>query len=260
MEEAAAVPERMVKANGIDLWTEDFGRYTDPPILLIWGASGQGISWPEEFVELLVAGGFYVIRYDNRDTGLSSCFDFAKNPYTVADMSSDAVGLLDAYGITRAHVVGISLGGIIGQQMAIDHPHRLLTLTSIISTPAGSGILTALRGEPQPDDLPPPTPEFIEASAEVAAVNPQAASNHIHVLATAHDRWAALSRVTVPTLVVHGTEDPALPSAHGVATAGAIPGARLHTIHRLGHEFPPVVYGEIAELILSHARRRQVPM
>ena len=289
------MPERTVQANGISIWSEDFGEPDDPPVLLIAGASSQGVFWPEEFIDLLVDGGRYVIRFDQRDTGRSSLFDFSTTPYTAADMANDVVGLLDAYGLAKAHIVGLSMGGIIAQQVAIDHPDRVLTLTSIISTPAGAGIITAMLGQQQPDDLPPPSPRFLEVNkgrgqgapatreerleaavnyarlscgtvapfdeeharrrfdlAEDRAVDPAAAFNHIGVLATAFDRRDALRRVTAPTLVIHGTEDQSVPYPHGVATAEAVPEAKLYTITGLGHEFPPAVYKEVAEVILAH--------
>ena len=157
--------ERVVTANGIRIWTEDFGREGDPSILLVMGASAQGIMWPDEFCEALATGGRHVIRYDNRDTGRSTCFDFAEQPYTLNDMAADAVGVLDAYGIGAAHVVGASMGGMIAQTVAINHPERVLTLTSIMSTPGGAAVARATQGEAVDDALPGPDPKVIEALA-----------------------------------------------------------------------------------------------
>src|SRR5262245_7751477 len=100
--------EKTVRANGIEIWTEAFGEPGNPTVLLVMGAGGQGILWPDEFCGALVDAGYHVIRYDNRDTGQSTCFEFAKNPYTLSDMARDAVGVLDAYGVDRAHVMGAS--------------------------------------------------------------------------------------------------------------------------------------------------------
>src|SRR5262245_65816170 len=107
--------ERMVRANGIDLWCEDFGDPSNPAVLLVMGAGGQGILWPEEFCAALADAGHHVIRYDNRDTGQSTCVDFATAPYTLSDMARDALGVLDAFGIARAPVIGGPMGGMIAQ-------------------------------------------------------------------------------------------------------------------------------------------------
>src|SRR4029079_15289259 len=119
----------------------DFGDPADPSILLVMGAAGQGIMWPDEFCAALAAGRRHVIRYDNRDTGRSTCFDYSKQPYTLADMARDAVGLLDALGIPKAHVGGASMGGMIGQILAIEHRERLRTLTSIMSSPSSASLV-----------------------------------------------------------------------------------------------------------------------
>lgn len=155
--------QRTVQADGVALYTEDFGDPGDPPVLLISGGATQSIGWSDELIGALVAGGRHVIRYDNRDVGLSTCVDFEAAPYTLADMAADAVAVLDAYGIERAHLVGPSMGGMIAQQVAIDHPERVLTITSMCSSPAGASSSRAIFGLPPLDDLPPPTPEFLQA-------------------------------------------------------------------------------------------------
>ncbi|WP_423923055.1 alpha/beta fold hydrolase [Candidatus Poriferisodalis sp.] len=153
--------ERMVKANGIDIWTEDFGNPDDIPILLAMGASAQAIRWDEGFVAGLVDGGRYVIWFDNRDTGQSTSFDLEKETYGLADMANDAVGVLDARGLDSAHLVGASMGGMICQQVAIDHPDRIRTMTSIMSSPAGGEIGRAIfMGETS--ELPPPHQKIID--------------------------------------------------------------------------------------------------
>lgn len=154
--------ERMVKANGIDIWTEDFGNPEDIPILLVMGASAQAILWEEGFIAGLVDGGRYVIRFDNRDTGRTTTFNLEQESYGLADMANDAVGVLDAYGLGSAHIAGASMGGMIGQQVAIDHPDRIRTLTSIMSSPAGGEIARAMFLGETPD-LPPPLQSFIDA-------------------------------------------------------------------------------------------------
>lgn len=151
--------ERIINGNGIRIWTESFGDPNDVPLLLIMGASAQGIYWPEHLVQKFVDQGRFVIRYDNRDTGQSTCFDMAANPYTLDDLSADAVAILDAYGIDKAHVAGASMGGMIAQLLAINFPERLLSATLIMSSPisGGGGEIPELGAE----DLPSPDPEWM---------------------------------------------------------------------------------------------------
>lgn len=160
--------ERIVRVNGLDLWAEEFGDPEDPAVLLVMGAQAQGVQWNAGLVRRLVAGGRRVIRYDHRDTGRSSTVDFAAEPYTVADLASDALAVLDAFGVGRAHLVGASLGGVIAQRLAVTHAHRVLSLTSVSSQPLGTdmaGLLgRAMTGQPPlPGELPPPTPELLAA-------------------------------------------------------------------------------------------------
>ncbi|MGW0804846.1 alpha/beta fold hydrolase [Nonomuraea sp. NPDC002799] len=295
-----ATEEKFVLSGELHLWTERFGDPADPPVLLVMGTSAPGIGWPNELAETLVAGGRQVIRFDHRDTGLSSCVDFAAHPYTLADMAADALAVLDGYGIAAAHVVGASLGGAIGQWLAVHRPERVTALTVIMSGPmgadAGPAWARALAGqEPDPDDLPPPVPRFLEHLVRSAAMprttreehiaanldtwrelngdvlpfdedaarwfiaesydraaDPAAALNHDRAgrLMT-EDRRAPLSSIKAPTLVVHGTEDPILPPAHGEAVAAAIPHARLETVSGMGHAFfSPGLPRRVAELIL----------
>jgi pimeloyl-ACP methyl ester carboxylesterase len=166
----------MVPIGDIELWTEEFGDPGDPPLLLVMGSMSQGVLWPDEFVGRLAAGGRRVIRYDHRDTGRSTCRDFASHPYTWADVKADALGVLDAYGVEEAHIVGHSAGGLLGQWIAVEQPDRVTTLTTIGSSPLGREegrtIMRAVMGEEQPPGaLPPPTREFV-AAATRAALNP----------------------------------------------------------------------------------------
>jgi pimeloyl-ACP methyl ester carboxylesterase len=284
----------MVEANGIDIWTEDFGSTSDPTILLIMGAAAQGIVWPDELCDALVEAGRHVIRYDNRDTGQSSWFDFSAHPYTLADMAGDAVGVLDAYSVGAAHVAGASMGGMIAQTLALEYPDRLLTLTSIMSTPLGASLMAAIAGDGS-SGLPGPSQGVREALAATTepptddeqrvdravtlwralagTIDPfdeqavrarekrilararhiDAALNHQLAMASSADRTDRLGTITTPTLVVHGTADPILPFAHGEATAGAIPGARLVSVAGMGHELPPSAVPVVAAAILDHA-------
>jgi pimeloyl-ACP methyl ester carboxylesterase len=182
--------ERTVRAHGIEIWCEDFGRPSDPPLLLVMGAGGQAILWPDEFCRALADGGRRVIRYDNRDTGQSSCFDFAQAPYTLSDMARDAVGLLDAFGIERADVVGASMGGMIVQTLALEHPARVRTLTSIMSTPLAASIMKAMLGAAEPGALPGPAPKVMAVAMSRAGNPPRTPEERID-LAVA--MWRALA-------------------------------------------------------------------
>ncbi|MDX3518920.1 alpha/beta fold hydrolase [Streptomyces scabiei] len=292
--------ERIVPVDGIALWAEEFGAPEHPAVLLVMGAQAQGVQWNDGIVRRLVDGGRRVIRYDHRDTGRSSVVDFAVRPYTVADMASDALAVLDAFGVEKAHLVGASLGGIIAQRIAVTDPERVLTLTSLSSQPLGTdtaaAVGRALAGEPpEPGELPAPSAELLAVLATTLP-DPEAgpdqylaarlplwrvlhgsvlpfdeeeyrrmerrvyerardlAAGFHHTLAGAAggDDTAALATVTAPTLVLHGTEDPMFPPAHGEATAAAIPGARLVVVEGLGHTLPTALDGRLAEEILRH--------
>ena len=163
--------EKIVKANGVDICTETFGDPKDPAILLVMGATASMLRWEEEFCERLAAGGRFVIRYDNRDVGRSITYDVGTVNYTVEDMADDAVGVLDAYGIEKAHIVGASMGGMITQQVALRHPSRVLTITPIMSTPDPSGIAMAATGGESASALPMPSPEFMAKLVEAQMVD-----------------------------------------------------------------------------------------
>lgn len=164
--------EKMVKANGIEICTQAFGSPDDVPILLVMGATSSMLMWREGFIDKLVAGGRFVIRYDNRDTGKSSCFDFEQEPYTVSDMAADAVGVLDAYDLESTHAVGASLGGFIVQHLALDHRSRVRSITPIMTSGDPAAALPAVGGEARDTALPPPTDEWVEAIAELGELDP----------------------------------------------------------------------------------------
>jgi pimeloyl-ACP methyl ester carboxylesterase len=289
-------------SGGLRLWTERFGDPADPVVLLIMGTSAQGIGWPDELVEVLVSGRRQVIRFDHRDTGQSDCVDFAAAPYTISDLARDALAVLDGHQVTAAHIAGASLGGAIGQILAVHHPGRVRTLTAIMTYPmgyqAGPAWARALAGQPpQPGDLPAPDPEILRHVTAMASSPPSTPAGRItasvetwrilngttlpfdadaarrHVAAsiarardfqaaTHHDlagrqmtpeRQAPLSRITAPTLVIHGTDDPLRPLANGQALAALIPGARFEAIPGMGHSFfSPGIPATIARLILEH--------
>jgi pimeloyl-ACP methyl ester carboxylesterase len=288
--------ERTVRANGIEIWSEDFGKPTDPALLLVMGAGGQGVLWPDELCQALAAGGRRVIRYDNRDTGQSTCLDFAKSPYTLSDMARDAIGVLDAYRIERADVVGASMGGMIVQTLALEHPGRVRTLTSIMSSPLSASLMKIMMGgAAEAGALPGPHAKVQELMASRAGRVPQndaerneaavdlwrvlsgsgepfdeaavraretrilaraknidASQNHQLAIASTPDRDAALRELRVPTLVIHGAEDPILPLAHGRATADLVPGARFLVIDGMGHDFPSYAQKAVVQAILAH--------
>ena len=271
--------ETTVTANGIRLWYETFGSASDPPVLLIMGLGAQAISWDETFCRRLADGGRYVIRYDNRDVGLSQWFDDDSTPYTLNEMADDAVGLLDALGITRAHVVGVSMGGMIAQVVAITHPERVLTLTSIMSTtgagdvepptPEALAVLTALPGETFEERLDQAMrtrrllhgPRFDwdekwqreRATASIErAFHPQGTQRQMQAILQSPPRVDALRDVAVPTLVIHGTADPLVRFSGGESTAKAVPGSRFIAIEGMGHSLPPDVWDEVVAAILDH--------
>ena len=286
--------ELPVKSNGLHIWTESFGNHLHAPILLIAGAGAQSIFWEDEFCQRLAESERFVVRFDNRDTGLSDSVDFESSPYTINDMAADAIAILDAYGLPAAHMVGASGGGLICQVLALEHRRRVLTISALISSPLGTGsneLPNSGYG-----DLPPPTTEFLEqlqdfvgevpedrdafidwtlrkyeaisgslevfdkkAKAERAelefarARNLQAMNNHaLAVNISPVSGRALLGGLDVPTLVVHGTEDPLLPYAHGRAIAETIPGAKLLTIEKMGHDLPRPAWSQIIKAILQH--------
>jgi pimeloyl-ACP methyl ester carboxylesterase len=292
--------EKTVAANGIDICTEAFGDPADEPILLVMGASASMLLWEDDFCRRLADGGRYVIRYDNRDTGRSTSFAIESEPYHVGDMAADAVGVMDAYGLESAHVVGASMGGMIAQHVALDHPSRARTITVIMSTPDPSPIMAAMAGqEPGADTLPPPTPDVVAAAAKALDIDPSddeavlenrvamfrilsgsaypydedtrralfraemdrasdfaKSANHGVAVGMTPPWRQRLGSIDVPTLVVHGTEDPILPYGHGEALAAEIPGATMLPMRGVGHELPEQQWDEVVSAILEHTSPR----
>ncbi|MGW0436292.1 alpha/beta fold hydrolase [Micromonospora sp. NPDC003197] len=159
--------EKFVASGNLQLWTQQFGDPVRPTVLLIMGTSTQGIGWPDELVTRLADGGRHVIRFDHRDTGRSDGVDFATHPYALADLAADSLAVLDGHGIAAAHIVGASLGGAIGQWLAVHHPARVRTLTTMMTSPMGNNPgpawLRAMSGQPaDPDELPPPSMRFFD--------------------------------------------------------------------------------------------------
>jgi pimeloyl-ACP methyl ester carboxylesterase len=277
------VAERMIQANGVELCTEAFGDPADPPILLVMGTGGSMLWWEAGFCRMLADGGRFVIRYDHRDTGRSVAYEPGRPGYGGADLVADAAGVLDAYEIPAAHVVGVSAGAALAQLLALDFSERVLSLVLISTSLAVS----------TDRSLPPPTPEFARFAAAVevdwsdtgsvieylvdysrmlagglrefdaAALRAlarrdlerardfSAAQNHDLMLDEERSR-APLSSISAPTLVIHGTADPMFPIEHGEALAEEIPDARLMRLEGAGHGVDRADWEAIVTAILLH--------
>jgi pimeloyl-ACP methyl ester carboxylesterase len=273
----------MVTANGVELCTEPFGDPADPAILLIMGVGGSMLWWDEDFCRLLAAGDRFVIRYDHRDAGRSVTYEPGHPGYTGADLVADAVGVLDAYGIPAAHVVGVSAGGAFAQRLALDYADRVLSLVLISTSPATPGE----RGLPQATEqyqqflasaavdwsdeqsvieylagyarmLAGSERSFDEVAAhelvrrDVARARNIASSENHGIVAEGEVSRAPLSSIGVPTLVIHGTADPMFPLEHGVALAEEIPGAQLLPLDGAGHGVERTDWEAVARAILAH--------
>ncbi len=286
-----------VGPSGIEVAYERFGDSQAPPVLLVMGIGAQMINWPEGFCAEIVAHGLQVIRFDNRDVGLSSHFPDAPPPdlpaalagdtssasYTLSDMAADAVGLLDALGLDSAHIVGASMGGAIAQTIAIEHPGRVRSLTSMMSTTGDPSV-----GQPRPETLaavfagPPaqsrqdvidqmiravrvvgsPGFEFDEAGvrdragrAYDRAHDPLGIARQAVASVASGDRTERLGSVDVPTLVIHGADDAMCDLSGGRATAAAIPGVELMVIEGMGHDLPRALWPKITLRIAGLIQR-----
>ena len=290
--------EATAAVNGIEICYETFGDRDGPPLLLVMGLGAQMTAWDTEFCEGLADRGFFVIRFDNRDVGLSSKIDsdplnfvelFVKAqqgepvtaPYTLTDMAADAVGLLDHLDVAAAHVVGASMGGMIAQTIAIEHPKRVLTLTSIMSTTGEREV-----GQPTPEAmtrlLVRPTgdrAEIIEHSVATSRVIgspelfdedrararaeaaydrcffPVGIGRQLIGIVASGDRAEGLRNLDVPTLVIHGDQDPLVTPSGGDRTAELVPGAELLVIPGMGHDQPPALWDQIVGAIVANARK-----
>jgi pimeloyl-ACP methyl ester carboxylesterase len=282
--------ERIVHVNGVGLCAETFGDRDDPGIVLIHGAGSTMLSWDEKLCVRLAAGPRFVVRYDLRDSGRSATHEPGATPYTAHDLAADAVGLLDALGLERAHFVGMSLGAGIAQLLAIDHPDRVATVTLASATPGGPGhrqtdlpgMTHALRAffadepsEPDWGDRAAVVEYLVEAERPYAARFDEAAARQLagrvfdrspdleaHLTDTSGfemgDPWRhRLGAVAAPTLVIHGVEDPLFAYEHALALANEIPGAELLRLERVGHEyFPPASWDVVVPAILRHTSGR----
>lgn len=283
---------------------QEFGASDAPALLLIMGLGSQLIGWPGPFCRSLAELGLRVVRFDNRDAGLSTKFDgvrvpaslstlleapqelAAQVPYTLDDMALDAVGLLDALQIDRAHIVGASMGGMIAQLVAANHPDRVLTLTSIMST-SGNPRLPPMRPDvadhmfrssPRDSSLGAVIEHYVqtwkligspqyplsdqELSSRVRAevtrsFYPQGFIRQYAAIAASGSRVEALQRITAPTLVIHGSVDPLVPVEGGRDTAAHVAGAQLEIFEGMGHDFPAALLPQFVELIARHTVSRQ---
>jgi pimeloyl-ACP methyl ester carboxylesterase len=268
-------------ANGIEICYDEFGSPDAPALLLIRGFTSQMISWHVEFCERLAAHGLRVIRFDNRDVGLSTKFDEAPQ-YTLDDMAADGIGLLDHLGIGAAHIAGMSMGGMIAQLMAINHPDRVLSLASIMSH-VGDADAVPPTPEAAAIFLAPPVAskeEFVEKAVrdrrvigspgfpfdeidvrEIAARSydrcylPQGNIRQALAIRSAPPRSEALLRLAIPVTVIHGTADPLIPVDNGRRTAAAIPACQLVEIDGMGHDIPRGAWDLVIGAIVDNIKR-----
>jgi pimeloyl-ACP methyl ester carboxylesterase len=291
----------LVKANGITIAVEESGPAGAPAVVLVMGLGMPLVFWPDAFVDGLLAAGLRVVRFDNRDCGLSSRIEegphtpiplaMAKSilgaevhaPYTLADMAADAVGVLDALKIDRAHVVGASLGGMVAQVLAVRHPERVASLTSIMSSsgnpfvsmakPRALGAILHRPGDPYDpasvtDHLVhvmqvigshryPADPKALRAQCGRAALrgyDHHGIARQMLAMLASGDRRHELETIRLPTLVVHGTDDPLVPKAAGREVARLVPGAKLLELDGMGHDLPAALLPQILAAIVAHCR------
>jgi pimeloyl-ACP methyl ester carboxylesterase len=288
--------ESFCRVGDIEICFETFGDPADPAVLLVMGLGTQMLGWHEDFCKDLAGRGFHVIRYDNRDIGRSTILSGAPVPtlgqiirrdkraasYTLAEMAADGVGLLDHLGVQRAHIVGVSMGGMIAQTIAARRPERVLSLTSIMSS-TGS----RWRGQPALKTyrqfLRPVSTDRATYIAQTAALfdiigspgferdgedlrsllgamydrghDSGSVARQLAAILASGDRTAELRRITAPTLVIHGTADKLVAPSGGRATARAIPGARLVKIEGMGHDLPRGAWPQLIDAIVENAAR-----
>ncbi|THD37669.1 MAG: alpha/beta fold hydrolase [Sphingomonas sp.] len=289
------------QANGIEIEYEDYGETNAPPVLLIMGLGAQLTLWPMPMVDQLVERGYRVIRYDNRDVGLSTKLDEQPAPaitaivaalmmgtkpdvpYLLNDMAADAVGLLDALGIAKAHIMGASMGGMIAQMVAANYPDRVLSLTSIMSTtgnpslpPATAEAMAVLTTRPDGADEDAIVAHGIKVERTIGSPGypteeavlrervlrdfrrmyyPPGFARQMAAIVASGDRREALKGITAPTMVIHGADDPLVPLAGGRDTAETIPGAKIVEIAGMGHNLPEVLIPQVLDAFEEVAKQ-----
>lgn len=296
----AELPELVTGQSGFaqsgEIWYEMLEPAGEPKgtILLVMGISGDGLGWPPAFLQALVDAGYQVIRYDQRGTGLSDWVEEwdSENPYTLHDMADDGVAILDDLGIEQAHLVGISMGGMTAQQIAVDHPGRVATLATVMSScditdssrpPISIDVVTdltlaslkygliggerntikqyvaarqALMGDTPYDlDTKNIAEQVLYNLRERRGFNPRVSAQHNAAVLAAEPRFDALRQLDIPTLVLHGRSDPFIPFEHGLKCAAIIPGARAVWVEGMGHDIPDVFNEIVVESILANVER-----
>ena len=295
----AEVNAQLARAGEVDIAYQTLGDPADPPLLLVMGLGMQLIHWDLQLCRQLAERGFHVIRFDNRDVGASSKIDAPvpnlmramaglsiDAPYLLSDMADDGFGLLDHLGIERAHVLGASMGGMIAQTMAIRRPERVLSLASLMSTTGERRYgrpklrlwsLFMQRAPRRREEYveyfvrvfrmigSPGFPPDEERLRELAAAtydrghHPAGAARQLAAIMASGDRTAELRRLRVPTVVIHGTDDPLVPFRGGLATARAIPGAEFLAIRGMGHDLPSEVWPRIIDAVVANTERAATP-
>jgi len=295
-----------VEANGLQVDCEVHGEPGAPVVLLVMGLGMPAALWPDPVVQTLAGAGFRVITFDNRDAGGSTRLEGApvpnvlraiwralrrqpvSAPYTLDDMAADTVGMLDALGVERVHVVGASMGGMIGQVIAAKYPSRVLSLTSIMSNSGNparrvafgrwKALRAIIRRPPPPDDIDAVVRHLVHVFGvigspafrhELESMRPlfervarrglyrAGTSRQLLAILATGDRRPLLQQITVPTLVLHGADDPLVPLAAGIDTAANITGSRLEVVPGMGHDFPPGLMARLAGRIAEHCRAAQ---
>jgi pimeloyl-ACP methyl ester carboxylesterase len=273
-----------IASNGsCELYFETFGDPSNPTLLMINGLGSQSINFADDWIQMFVGRGLHVIRFDNRDVGRSTWFDDAPvgengAAYLLTDMANDAVAVLDAAGVDRAHVVGFSMGGMIVQQLAIEHPERLLTATSVMSTTGEDGhgsssreafaLLTAKPATDRESYVQSQiagqrvwgSPEFADEDrwrqvAEAAfdrGFHPSGTTRQFLAIRASGPRGEQLRSARVPMLVIHGDKDTLIDVSGGRRTAELVPGARFELIEGMGHDYPPQLWRRLTDLVVDH--------
>lgn len=292
--------EKVIQANGLDLVYEEFGDPKNPSILLIMGLGTQMIAWPEQFCQGLADNGFHVVRYDNRDIGLSQKMSGAgvpflprlllssalkfppRVPYTLHNMAADAVGLMDALNIKAAHIVGVSMGGMIAQLVASDYPGRTLSMTSIMSSSGARNLPRSNRKISRQMARRPRvsgeqayiensirmyqligSPAYMPSETELRekaqrsyqrSYHPQGYARHLAAIIASGSRVNALAKISAPALVIHGKSDALVPVEAGIDTANRIANAKLELFDGMGHDLPAPLLPQFVSLITEHAQ------